>query len=150
MGYITRHFWRLPASCPEAHVRAKTTFLMVHKDAIPAAIRQKLGIKWETKRAGVRFSRIYARFLPTRYPESLYIHCVFQTGNLFCSQRFIKTMTKKTWSTLVSMLILFRHHHLMRNVSPHWRRPYTEHWSRQQPEVTVELVCYIGVRLFRA
>ena len=29
----------------ESYVRAKTIFLMVHKDAIPAAIKQKLGIK---------------------------------------------------------------------------------------------------------
>lgn len=50
--YITKNSWGTERNTfggylnmSESYVRAKTIFLMVHKDAIPAAIKQKLGIK---------------------------------------------------------------------------------------------------------
>ena len=50
--YITKNSWGAESNksggylnMSESYVRAKTIFLMVHKDAIPAAIKQKLGIK---------------------------------------------------------------------------------------------------------
>lgn len=50
--YITKNSWGTERNAfggylnmSESYVRAKTIFIMVHKDAIPSAIRKKLGIK---------------------------------------------------------------------------------------------------------
>lgn len=50
--YITKNSWGTERNAfggylnmSESYVRAKTIFIMVHKDAIPTAIRKKLGIK---------------------------------------------------------------------------------------------------------